>query len=612
MSKAYEDLKRRMASGWNTWNTRSVTSHVLLPEAFAINLGFREYRGGTCLKTPLIGRQGEHDEVVHPGPHAHDGRYTSLRLKWRDLEVSVETGHDGADLVVLVTPLADNPYHASALIVDSAMLWNRPGKLSRESNSLTAELPGRTITAYATADPVAENWTESTTPYLCLPLTEPVGIATGRFRPAPEIRAILEQRRREHAAAAERFGDLADVYDAVRTSMAWDTIYEPDKDRVVSTVSRLWNTGGAGYSLFCWDNYFAGYLALIDCKELAYANLVEITREKVEEGFVPNCAHGTFSSHDRSQPCVGSRMLLEVYRRYREKWLLEELFDDLLEWNRWWPAHRDTEGYLCWGSEPYNPAIGNYWELNGVNDRYGAALESGLDNSPMYDEIPFDAERHQLMLGDVGLMALYVMDCEALAAIADELGRDEAAELRKRAATYRLRLAGMWDDETGLFLNRRTDTAQPEHRLSPTHFYALLARCATPDQAARMLREHFYNPKEFWGEWILPSISRDDKAFPEQSYWRGRIWAPMNFLVYLGLREYDLPEARADLADKSRRLLLREWLEKGHVHENYCPLTGEGCNVQNSDRFYHWGALLGMVALIEAGQVAPPEAPLSL
>jgi glycogen debranching enzyme len=111
---------------------------------------------------------------------------------------------------------------------------------------------------------------------------------------------------------------------------------------------------------------------------------------------------------------------------------------------------------------------------------------------------------------------------------------------------------------------------------------------------------------------MMPSISRDDPAYPEQDYWRGRIWAPMNFLVYLGLRRYDLPKARADLAEKSRQLLLNEWLAHGHVHENYNADTGEGCDKPNSDRFYHWGALLGIIAFIENGYLPGWETPLDV
>jgi hypothetical protein len=295
-------------------------------------------------------------------------------------------------------------------------------------------------------------------------------------------------------------------------------------------------------------------------------------------------------------------MVLAVYERFGERWFVEEVFDGLLRWNRWWPGHRDTDGLLCWGSDPYEPRVGNYWELNGVNERFGGALESGLDNSPMYDDVPFDRERHQLMLADAGLTSLYVWDCDSLAALAGVLGRAaEAAELRERAERYRQALGALWDDEFGLFLNRRTDTGDFSRRISPTNFYPLLARAATPAQAERMVNEHLLNPAEFWGDWVLPSIARNDPAYPDQNYWRGRIWAPMNFLVYLGLRNYDLPEARRALAEKSAALLLKEWREHGHVHENYCGDTGEGCNRGNSDRFYHWGGLLGGIAILESG-----------
>jgi hypothetical protein len=73
-----------------------------------------------------------------------------------------------------------------------------------------------------------------------------------------------------------------------------------------------------------------------------------------------------------------------------------------------------------------------------VNERFGASLESGLNNSPMYDDVPFDSERHVLQMWDVGLNGLYVADCEALADIADELNRPtESQELRQRAGIVR-------------------------------------------------------------------------------------------------------------------------------------------------------------------------------
>ncbi|MDF1513278.1 MAG: trehalase family glycosidase, partial [Anaerolineae bacterium] len=192
--------------------------------------------------------------------------------------------------------------------------------------------------------------------------------------------------------------------------------------------------------------------------------------------------------------------------------------------------------------------------------------------------------------------------------IAEVLGRKaEARELRLRAEEYQAALRWLWDEDSGIFLNQRTDTGQFSRRLSPTNFYAMLGKAATQAQAVRMVTEHLYNPFEFWGDWILPSISRDDPAFADQSYWRGRIWAPMNMLVYLALCNYELPQARADLAVKSVQLLLKEWRENGHVHENYSAVTGEGCDKLNSDRFYHWGGLLGLIAFVEAGYMGDPS-----
>jgi len=127
------------------------------------------------------------------------------------------------------------------------------------------------------------------------------------------------------------------------------------------------------------------------------------------------------------------------------------------------------------------------------------------------------------------------------------------------------------------------------------------------------VREHLYNPVEFWGEWVLPSIARNDPAYPEQSYWRGRIWGPMNFLVYIALRRAGMRQACSDLATKSRALLLKGWLEHGHVCENYNAETGDMAVAEGrtgGDSFYYWGGLLGTVALMEAGFYSDPNSPL--
>ncbi len=605
----YDSLQARLGSGWNTWNTESVLSHVRLPEGFALSITLKDTRitGQRYLREAYISQKEKRPETIIPGPHAWDGSYTSLTLQWNGSELRVESATDGNDLVLLVTPLK-LPGRPPHLVLEGGMLWNRLGQIARKGETLVAETGTQTITVGATKPVISESVAASAR-YLAFRLDGPVGIYTGTARSMEDIRRIVGRQQEAQVKKVAAWGERSDTYRAIHGVMAWNTIYDPVRGKVITPVSRFWNTFFGGNSvLFCWDTYFGAMLASVDNKELAYANAVEVTRGIRQYGMVPNyVGDAGLGSPDRSQPPVGSMVVREIYRKYGESWLPELLFDDLLTWNRWWPEHRSQNNLLHWGSDslppPYDDDAANNWQ--------GAAYESGLDNSPMFDKIPFNKKTHLMEQADVGLTSLYIADCNALAEMALVLGRKkEAAELKKRADQYSVALKGLWDEKAGIFLNRRTDTGKPNPRISPTSFYPMLAGVATPAQAARMMKEHYFNREEFHGEWMLPSAPRNDPAYPEQNYWRGRIWGPLNFLVYLGMRNYDLPAARKDLAGNSNALLLKTFLKTGMVHENYNAITGNGIDpadpINRSDSFYHWGGLLGLPALYEAGVMGQP------
>ncbi len=612
-SAAYTQLQSRLAQGWNTWDVNSVTTHVLLPEGLAIHVGMKHnstLNGEAFLADALIGRFGNGAEQVFPGPHAWDGSYTELRVDWKGHSWRIRSAREGNDLLLVAAPLPSTPTTALPLSIVFSVnfLWNSPGTTLKHPDYIETHGPSGAVPVYCTcALPQTKTENENVSipfggPYFAVDFTAPVGVSTGKRRTLSEIESAIDKQQQVYRESVQSAGNTGPIVDAIETTVGWDTIYDPSGRRVISPVSRLWSVGWGGYVLFDWDTFFAATLASIGSRDLAYANAIEILRESTPQGFVPNYARsGGWKSFDRSEPPVGAITVLGMYKKFQDRWFLEETFAPLLDWNRWWATHRDIQGYLAWGSDDAGKP-GNL-DDHQRNDRAAAILESGLDNSPMYDATTYNAQSHVLEFADVGLMGMYVADCDALAEIADAIGKSaEAKELRDRGAGYRTKLQTLWDDRAGIFLNKDLHTGQSSPRLSPTNFYPMLAKAATPAQARTMVEKHLTNPKEFWGEWVIPSIARDDPGFPDQNYWRGRIWGPMNYLVYLGLENYDDATVRGEFARKSYSLFLREWNDKGHVHENYNAISGSGDDVTSSDRFYHWGALLGYIEYLERSQ----------
>lgn len=606
----YREIQRRLARGWNTWDSRSVLRSILLPEGLAVDLGIKRhaYLEEDLLREALIGRRDPDAERIRPGLHAGDGSYSRLELRWKGLSAAVEAGRDGDDLVALVTP--ELPTEAPfELVVSTGLVWNRPGAVETSDDGLLARLPSgeQLVRVIGVVEP--DPYAGGLVPHRVARLSGPVGVVTGRARTVAEIREILDRRRRELEERAAVFGELAEAWLAVTSALAWNTVFEPRHERVVSTVGRLWNEEYGGVALFGWDNFFLAWLAALESRELALANVIEHLRGRTAEGFLPNDNRGNGSkSWDRSQPPVGGIMVREIFRRFPERWFLEAVFDPLLGWNRWWPDARANGGLLAYGShEAQNP-----FDEPVVRTKTAAGYESGMDDSPMYEGVPFDPRTNTMELQDVGLTSLYIADCRALAALARRLGRNpEAQELEDRAQRFSDALDGLWVEERGYYLNYRTDLGRFSERRSPTLFYPLLARAAPPERARRLIREHLRNPDEFWGEFVLPSTTRDDPSFPRQRYWKGAIWPPLNFLTWLGLRAAGDAATAAELASRSLDLFLAGWREKGYVSENLSAITGEGDDERlSSDPFHSWGALFGFMAFIEAGHFDPPEAPL--
>jgi hypothetical protein len=256
---------------------------------------------------------------------------------------------------------------------------------------------------------------------------------------------------------------------------------------------------------------------------------------------------------------------------------------------------------LEWGSDTDKLFKGMpKWE-KGASGRQRAAWESGEDDLPNYDNVPFDEKKNTLMMNCIDLSSLYALDSEMMMEIASILGKKQDAEkFKKEYETIKKKINQvLWNKD--FYFDRFWDGKFSTHKAA-SNFYPLLAGIAGKDRVEKMVG-HLLNEKEFWGDYVIPTISRDNPAFKDQQYWRGTIWPPTNYLVYQGLKRYKLDKIASEFAVKSASLFLKSWQTYGLCRENYNSVTGEG----GGQRYQSWGPLFALILLEDFIDATPFE-----
>jgi hypothetical protein len=393
-------------------------------------------------------------------------------------------------------------------------------------------------------------------------------------------------------------GLFSEAPNAIGNSMFWNTLYVPSVDLEFPSISRSWAKRFGGWVVGEWDCFFGSLLTNVEDTAQTSASTRAILLSQSSNGVVPNFASGAGTSPDRSQPPVGSYVVWKNYQRNQDKEILQWAYPRLKRWHEWWFSNRgdgqpwrdgNRNGLLEWGSDK-----GSTFSGGGRGYLQGAKWESGMDDSPMYDDVLYDSHTYTMNLDDVGLNSLYALDSECLAKIAEILGKED--DKRRFTSDYeRIKRAmqqQLWNEQDGIYENRYWD-GHFSRRLSPTNFYPMLAGVATPEQAKRMVKEHLLSPKQFWGQYVIPTISRDDAAFEDQFYWRGDIWGPTNYLVYEGLNRYGEDEVALQFADKGYDLFMDDWHVHQYTNEQYFAWGGNA----GGDKHYTWGALLCLIPI---------------
>jgi hypothetical protein len=450
-----------------------------------------------------------------------------------------------------------------------------------------------------------------------------LGKSIYRYKNSRTIDSIIEEERDRYSRKRTRIEGLYEgVAESITNNLNWMMLYQPGQHRLYTPAGRRWifdrpEGGPDHWQIFAWDSFFSGLELSVESARYAADAIRAVLDTQYPNGNIPNWRSRFGGTPDRSQPPVGAYCVLKVFQKTGDLGLLQDAYPVLRRWHAFWKskkpngqARRDGngDGLLEWGSD--REIAGDKTPPGEANSslEQRAKWESGQDDLPNWDDVPASAETGTLMMNCLDLNCLYALDAWCLAEMAGLLKRHDEGDAY--AAEYEAMKTlindQLWNPREGFYFDRHWN-GRFSTRKAASNFYPLLARI--PDEArAQSLRRHLLNPKEFWGEYVLPSVSRDDPAFTDpanatKQSWRGTIWPPTNYLVCQGLRAYGFDNEASEFARKSAQLFLKSWTNFQICPENFHPLTGAAAG----QRHQSWGPLFALIALEEYIDFTPWE-----
>jgi len=441
-----------------------------------------------------------------------------------------------------------------------------------------------------------------------------------RYRNAETIGTLIDEEAQAYEnKRVKARGLYAGVPEAITNSLHWSMLYQPGRHRLYAPAGRSWIFPRPDGRPDDWTVTSAGgFLTVLELalesQKMAVDALRALLETQYPNGNIPSWRSGASGSGDRSQPPLGSFVVLKLFERLGDVEILKQAYPYLQRWHDFWTAPRagggprrdgNGDGLLEWGSDA--GLIGKSvpsWEKNATG-RMRAGWESAQDDLPDWDDVPFNEETGTLALNCVDLSSLYALDAFCLAEIASVLARPVDIE-RYRGQYERMKAlvnARLWNEKEGLYYDRYWDGRFSPHKPASA-FLPLVARIPDAARAQRMLKR-LLDPKQFWGDFVMPSISRDDPSFrPEsQQSWRGAVRPATSYLVYQGLKAYGFDAVASEFARKNAEMFLTSWLSFGLAPESYDSLTGEA----GGDRFQSAGPLAGLIAIEEYLDFTPHE-----
>ena len=438
-----------------------------------------------------------------------------------------------------------------------------------------------------------------------------------RYKNNRLIDAVLKEEESRYEKSRVRVSGLyEDVARSINNTLFWMLLYQRGEHRLYTPAGRKRiyvqeNERVDLWSLYGGTSFLNALEISIESIEHAEDVLRSVLETQYPNGNMPNWRSSSSGSPDRSQPPVGSYVVLKLFQKSANMEFLEYAYPFLKRWHDFWKANMNNgqarrdgngDGLLEWGADIDLVAESGPPEEANASGEQRARWESGQEDLPNWDGVEFSEKSNTLVLNCLDLNCLYTLDAWCLSQIAnildakDDYSRylKEYEEMKQRVDEY------FWDEKEGFYFDRYWNGTFST-RKAASNFLPLLARIPDQRKAMRMIR-HLLNDEMFWGDYVIPTISRDDPAFRgDLQTWRGTIWPSINYLVYQGLKANKFDTIASEFAGKSTALFLRSWDNFQLSPENFDSRTGEA----GGRRHQSWSPLFSLIGVEEYLDITP-------
>jgi hypothetical protein len=310
---------------------------------------------------------------------------------------------------------------------------------------------------------------------------------------------------------------------------------------------------------------------------------------------------GSMQTSGHSQPPVAATAVRDLFERAPGEagaMRARALFPKLMKWHRWFATYRDPDGSGAVAIiHPWESGRDNLpdWDepLAGVDtsnvkpyarkdtthvdpqmrplkkdyDRYMAIVDCGRELGWQPDAV---VEKCPFLVADPGHTMILLRANRDLAVLAKSLGfEDQVVEIERWIGRLEEGLRSLWNPDIQAYTSRNLRTGVRGPGVSSAAFLAPYAGVSDAE-ALEALNGHF-DRIGAKARYMVPSYDPDYPGFEHMRYWRGPVWAVVNYMIARGFRE----TGNVDRAERVRRDTADLAALSGFA-EYFSPLDGSG------------------------------------